>query len=467
MKTYKNSKGLGKKTLALAGVALYTVVLASPIYAGTKPEPLPVGDIKPTLETITTVEQVGSLYRQKIQEYAEDKLLVYDEIYNLDQILERKENFFYSEKMDFNKRSRIIFNEVEELRAKISGYNYSIEGLEREKKYFHPDLEKIKESFDKEVLGHYPSLLEKEANIVYSAETKVKPKLVETLRNMVVKVHDINIEFYKDGSLKVLAAQEDYTLSDLVAFHKALDNIREKAVVYKGICFNEKEINTKKNIVLQKKKILEQELSVITGSEDYKLVSERKSELEDRISRFNITRHSFSKYLDKKKSIDYFKEEYGDFSRYFMPSILLAKKISSKTDYRLNSDEWSFNTGDVSDNIQDYFRANGLEVEVGKLKDPTFTKLPWRNWGWLLSFGFPILRNIFIRTYVGRIKGLEEDGADYWFGVLGGGCQGALGTFWLDGLHPLVWPIRMFGTPLVFQPLIKWLASEPEKKKEE
>jgi len=457
MKLYKRLKGMSRRTkFGLVGTALYTAMLTSPLYAKeTKPEQ--VKSIKPDLEQLMNMEQADVLLKQKMEEYASDKLLIYDEIFNLDQIFEKKKTFILAEERDFTEKTNKVFDAVNSLKNEIKDYDSDLENLKWEKNYTHPRVEKIKEDLDDKVIIHYPSLFKKEANITYSAETKLKPKLVKTLKEMIVEIHGINVEFYEDNDLEILAGQDDYNIGDLISFSEILNRDRIR------ICFNEKEINAKKAEILDKKILVHLKLAEILNSDGYKSVSEQKANLSSKELKLDFARSNFKDYIALKNHIDSFKEDYGDFSKYVGVSYRLMSKLK-KDNYEINSPASVFGDGQIVFGLQTYFKLNNLEIDVERMGDPTKTKIPTSWMMWLAGLTFPIIRNVFVRTYVGRIEGLEDENIDYWLGVFSGGFNGILGTYWLDGLHHLVWYGRMFGTPLIVQPLFKFLEGKDKKR---
>ena len=72
--------------------------------------------------------------------------------------------------------------------------------------------------------------------------------------------------------------------------------------------------------------------------------------------------------------------------------------------------------------------------------------------GFLLGLGIPIARNLLVTAYV---KGKRAEGINYAMGTLAGVGNSALGALFIDGLHPLVYPIRLIATPFIIQPAKK------------
>ncbi|MBI4447680.1 hypothetical protein HY643_01750 [Candidatus Woesearchaeota archaeon] len=91
-----------------------------------------------------------------------------------------------------------------------------------------------------------------------------------------------------------------------------------------------------------------------------------------------------------------------------------------------------------------------------RFKFPTESKASifWGTFGLL----FPPIRNVLF-TYLLR---RESATARTYFGnsVLGGIFNGLTGVLLLDGIHPLVYPIRMFATPFIIQPIRKALCGD-------
>ena len=144
--------------------------------------------------------------------------------------------------------------------------------------------------------------------------------------------------------------------------------------------------------------------------------------------------HELKDYLDTReewKNKDYVRE-----NKYWAVSFVSLKESITRI---------------TSDNL---FYVNDVKIEDLKEKFPVqkrFPKIP--GWATIL-FGalFPIARNIGLTYYLtgGKPKGSRMAGS-----VLGGIANGGLGILCLDGLHPLIYPIRNFVTPVVIQFFMK------------
>ncbi|MBU4501231.1 MAG: hypothetical protein KKA79_01465, partial [Nanoarchaeota archaeon] len=78
-----------KAKLGILGATFYTATtLAAPIYATVEQNTKPNNQL--TLEQATTIEQIDSLYNQKLIDYTSDKVIEHSEIVDLKSIQEKK-----------------------------------------------------------------------------------------------------------------------------------------------------------------------------------------------------------------------------------------------------------------------------------------------------------------------------------------------------------------------------------------
>lgn len=432
MRTYNKLRYTKKSVkIGLVSSAVYAAsTLAIPTFADTveKPEPTIVQPVN--LEQITTVEQAGNLYKEKLTEYVSDKKLNEEEIKNLTNILEQKREILKSE---YNKLEGSLDLEVYDIHKKIKQTEIRISELQEKKTYSPESFEKIKEDFDRQILSYYPSLIERNENIVYSSSERLDRESNDTMRELVRKADYYLQKHYSDKTLDPLTRKWEFTLRDVVAFYKILHEGREPIkIAYEKIEEEKTKLEKKlEGLAKEYEKIEEQRMNL--RSQLYALVRE-SAHVDSMIATNN-------NYLAIKAGIKEFKQEYGDLTRYMTFSITSLDKFHADAGCGLKK------RNEVAENIQSHLLEEGFpDVKIEGLEDPVKTMFPWPWWITVL-FGaaFPLFRNLLTASFVRRkIDVLDATGPLF---------EVMFGTVFLDGLHPLIFPLRVFGLPFIIEPI--------------
>jgi len=187
---------LGKKIkTGLVGASICAATaLTSYANVEKKPEPL-------TLEQSTTIEQVNTLYEEKLIEYASDKILKNNELEDLRDIQEKKYSLLKNQleplEKEYNEKVTVT---VDSLDNQIRSINWDLNS-ESKITVFAATRSKL----DDKILRHYPALLDKDkGNLTYSAEALIEPGLVEDFREIAKEADGIMKKYYKDNNLEFL-----------------------------------------------------------------------------------------------------------------------------------------------------------------------------------------------------------------------------------------------------------------------
>ncbi|MBI4448213.1 hypothetical protein HY643_04475, partial [Candidatus Woesearchaeota archaeon] len=148
----------------------------------------------------------------------------------------------------------------------------------------------------------------------------------------------------------------------------------------------------------------------------------------------------------------------------------MADEVWLKNDFVRKNDYWFVASGfrfedGMVDPANDILRLAGNKGYVG-VKVPNlesqfpvkqkYPQLPSWAWGWF-GLAFPPIRNMLLTKF---LRGKSDPSYGQSFGA--GIANGLAGVLVLDGIHPLVYPIRMFATPLIIQPLRKYLCGDKD-----
>jgi len=115
---------------------------------------------------------------------------------------------------------------------------------------------------------------------------------------------------------------------------------------------------------------------------------------------------------------------------------------------------WSEAEDERYNALQDFFNKYGTKLEdiltEFSVKEK-YPKIP--RWFWTtLGLIFPMVRNIGLTCWLTKNNPNDTRVVG---SFLSGVLNGSFGTLFLDGLHPLVFPIRMLATPIIVQPFLK------------
>ncbi|MCG2718536.1 MAG: hypothetical protein L6408_06870 [Nanoarchaeota archaeon] len=455
MKLYKKWKGMSKKAkISLVGTALYaTTSLALPAYAAVKQDSvLEVGPIN--LEQVLNVEQAELLFKEKINEYSEDKLLNNQELQNLYWIEKHKINLMQDKKAkieeEYKNNTEVATQHLEE---KIK--NYQTELGDTLNISVFADL---RNKLDKEILTFYSALINTEkGNVAYNADTLIESKLNAPLKEVIKGVDNVLKQYYNMDIMGMLLGKEKYTINDVLTVYNIMKDRAEN--YYKS----------DKEELKDKIKSVKEDMGRIVNSDANKAIKDRINGLEDNISVENYLLDKFCNYFAGKEDVKKFEEKYGNYNNHFSMGMIKTEILSNKG--LETTKEWDpldalyiAEKNFESDNkklistLETRLSKLAPDVKVEELGNPAKMKIPmWL--GLVLGFVIPVARNLLIKSYV---DGKDKSNIPYGFSAIAGFTNGTLG-FLFDGLHPLIYPARLFATPLIIQPAKKIFL--PKKKK--
>ncbi|MCG2718685.1 MAG: hypothetical protein L6408_07625 [Nanoarchaeota archaeon] len=442
-----------KAKLGILGATFYTATtLAAPIYATVEQNTKPNNQL--TLEQATTIEQIDSLYNQKLIDYTSDKVIEHSEIVDLKSIQEKKFEILKVEhnplEEEYNEKIKRPVDELETQIRKLS------EKVHYGKANVLDDINtKLKEG----ILIHYPALLnsEKGKNVTYASDTPIEQGLVEPFREIIKEADDLLKQYYDDNNLEFLITKESYDINNLLGVYHLL---KDK----KG--FTSSKMKKQLN---DKIAALQEEIEVIGGSEEKKTIKAKLDSIEINYKKIRDIYSDFSTYLDAKEDTEKFEKKFGDFSKQVSISFLKNDFLDNEVDISyLEShnaiwkigDRYEGNIQSSTKGLEEHFKEQGYDVEVKDIHNPAKPLLPYWWLGMAAGLFLPVIRNLIIKKY---IKGSETSGEEMFYSGMGGLINGAVGVFLIDGLHPLIFPARML-TPVVLQPLFKYGRMKSAKK---
>jgi len=449
-KRFKKMKTSAK--LSLVGTALYTATLATPLYAAVKEEVKPVEKIN--LEQVITTEQADILYKEKLAEYASDKLLKNAELENLYSINFKKINILENEKTSLDQEYKTNTKKsTEDLENKIKEYRNQFVNRTQVSVF-----EDVKENFNDEVLRYYSALIDSDrGNIIYPANTLLEPKLNKVFKKIVIEADKVFKEQYNLNCLDILLEKNEYNINDVLTLYNLIkDNDKHAFKI------NELELQ-------QKIKDLEELKSrkVEIAKEQNKALENKIDDVSNKIQEIVGINSNFEKYFIHKVEVENFEVKYGNWNNsigFSMAAAEVLKKRGLKVNgwdpmdcLSIAKEEFDQNQEKIIDSLAQYFNAEGFDVEIEKLGNPAKMKI---NWGlaWLLGLALPVARNFIITRYV------DGRDADYVFPLALGLGNGIAGFVILDGIHPLMFPARMIIPPFIFQPARKIMKVMRERK---
>lgn len=444
MKYIRRLKGMSKSAkISLVGSAVYAAsTFAIPAFANTSEKPVQPVFQPVDVGQITTAEQAEQTYEEQMKIYAEDKKITYEEISDLCSLLDRKLGILRSQNNVLgNKISELEY--PEEFDSKISDAKNALFVLDNNKVYVHPEIEKIKTGFEEKVLYYYPLLLKEPS--FYLASDPIEKDLNPIVKEVVKTANEILKKYYKDDRLELLDKKEIYVVNDLVIIHKAVNEERAEVI------FNSEEIEQKKQELETKVKTLEMEKGKFVESKSQEIndLRQKIKGIRGMYSNTEEEYYHFKKYMKKKEEIRDFIYRHGDLTKYISISwFSVYGSDGFLSGINLKSERGSFSSENklAVSGLEDYFKGKGFDVEIDPLKNPAKTMLPWPWWINAIFGGlFPLFRNGITAGFVRR----EFDEFDTFEGIL----ESMFFTFLFDGIHPLVYPIRLLGTPFIFEPI--------------
>ncbi|MBI4447635.1 hypothetical protein HY643_01520 [Candidatus Woesearchaeota archaeon] len=349
----------------------------------------------------------------------------------------------------------------QELKSKvIEGLNKDYAALEKEKETARDGtytnlLNEENGLLEKKVLIFYPNLISKGGNITYIGNDLIKPELEMTVKKIICTANDkVRPYCSEDESyavLKILAQQNQHTISDLATIYhlmpKAWKCSTQPPNAENQLSEKAKELTNK---ILGRKAALQRidaELQQMMGNGlDTELSSLIEEYLQIYIRKGND--YSVDGLCEAIKKAPSF---YGMGSN----DMFYLNSLSENLDGAgaiIQADNPALKN--LSEKIS---KAAGKEVKVETNNDVKLKKVGGLNWQpsydsvFLFGIAFPIIRNIAITALLRR-KSAKI--GSYGLSALAGVGNGlALSSF--DSLHPLVYPIRLFATPIIIQPIRK------------
>jgi len=390
-------KRLSKRTkIALVGTVLYAAALASPIYAATE-EAQPVAEAQPQVEK--TLDQYSALelkakYEEDLYEATKDKMLIGPEIENLHKLMSKYLEVKKKEHSDLLKGD-----------TNVTDMDPSLVGT----------IDLIIKDFEKDILVYYPGLCSGNQGYLLKYDAFNNIKEVETFKSLLNRAYELK----KGGVLENLLKKETYEVKDLVIFKEILDSY----AISRDLAYN-------KDIIKP---------SEATAEQVKRIVVKRLSLPDDQLE---FIRDSYKHYLD---AMD---KEHAKSKKYFSAGV----DMDRNNKYLGVGQDNNFFKDSMVDNLEGLIQLQGYQnVEIKPfyygIKWPgKFPKIPM--WAWLASgLIFPFVRTGFTAKYMNR----KYDSLD-----LGGNFMNILlGTIAFDGLHPLVFPARIFLVPFVEEPIRK------------
>jgi|GEM_PF-3569897 len=142
----------------------------------------------------------------------------------------------------------------------------------------------------------------------------------------------------------------------------------------------------------------------------------------------------YLKFADKWKNKDYVTTD-----KYLRISSLASwEEAKDNSEVELNS--FFEKRGGKLENILEQFPV--------RVRCPKIPRWFWSTLGWL----FPVVRNIGLTCWLTKNKPRTSRTLG---GMFSGVVNSVAGNILLDGIHPLVFPIRMLATPIIIQPILK------------
>ena len=291
----------------------------------------------------------------------------------------------------------------------------------------------VQEEIKTKVLVHYPGILGKEMNVVYNGES--------ILDNSEKKyLYEIIQGLEKNEKLK-----ENQSFSDLLE-RKGNLRIMDALILY----------DLTKNIVMPKEsEIVKNTINELMQEKDefQKVLNQGYAE-ETLVSKDEYLLNQCSReilgYTELETILNNIKK-IGDLSKYYSNSVITQKLWEENGFLKENYEKKE--TAAIK-NLELCIKTNSrfISTQFENLPNPQKTKIPI-GLGAVLGMVLPALRNLALTYYLtgGKPKGSRMFGSS-----LASIANGLSGIIFLDGIHPAIYPIRLFLTPVIMQPILKW-----------
>lgn len=445
-----------------------------------------------TLENVQTFEQVKQLYQQTLTEYAKDKKISIKEVKNLYTIAEKGESLedmamveakkpFYDQVAKIRGQINILESEKKELLTPVEELKYGIscgkeeldnlnKDAEEEQLFinYNQEIKSIQEKVDSLLSIYYPGLIKEKGsnyNMQYSAQEKLVPHVRSAIRPLMRKANRIFLKIYHDERIHPLLGWdgEHLTLRDLATFREILNSPPED-VKYEpedyGLLKEEKsrQIQQLEQKRLQKEKEIEPKLAELKGQMstlEQELVNAQNRGVDLPAPFFERKLWNLKPYVEALEKKERFVKEYMDVSEYWSESLTLSLRFKNHYGQSFNQSEYDFREEVLG--VENMLKREGFEVEVEYVKNPTKWKYPvWLTFPGSAAVAF--LRNFLVSRYVTRREFDTFDVAEPLF------IQTLGSLLFLDGIHPWIFPIRVFGMPFIVEPIRKLIGESTPLK---
>ncbi|MCG2717945.1 MAG: hypothetical protein L6408_03815 [Nanoarchaeota archaeon] len=372
---------------------------------------------------------------------------------NIYKIHQKRRVFLESDKEAIKQDFKETKNKIEILDNKINKY---IEDLEYGQKI--DVLSGTRENFEKQILCYYVGLIGEEdsVNVDYSAESPIDEKIIPIFKEIIIDADRILKKYYKDARLEILLSKDSYQIKDILSVNK---------LIQRSDYYDKSKENDIKKKIGDIKAEKENLISIPANSSLLKNMENLNKAIESNI---NFVYYA-EKYFEHKKSIEDFKEKYGDMSKQWMISFFKYKLLDKEgldTKSRHNTTwglivagrDFDADREEVVSNLESMLKIEGSEPSIESFGNPAKLKFPWWLGNILIGIGLPVIRNMILKGYIKK----DADGEEYAGTFFAGLFNGIMGGVLIDGLHPLVMPARML-SPLLLQPIFKVLHIDPCK----
>ncbi|MCG2718690.1 MAG: hypothetical protein L6408_07650 [Nanoarchaeota archaeon] len=475
-------RGMSKVSKScLAGAAFYTASLALPIYANQEVEKKIVEPI--TIHHLMTAEQTKNLYEEKFLEYSADKFLEKQEARNLHAITKKGDALEDIEKKEGENNHRdmkwvldrkvstletdikYFKNPTKDLDSHIVSIKENIEIIDKlakeeytNQKIFDTHKERItaiKSDLDNLIQIYYPGLIKGSesdyANLNFNADSYLVADLDDWIYGIIQEGSKI-FEVVYDSKEVSQFYHQDLRIQDLISLRELLKVKRKSPSMYNIKTYSKKKAEAVDILanLKSKKAELDNQYQSDLSSMNVKL-SKMKSDLLFYQSDFEYEEffesspvNGLEDYVEVLDAQDEYLEKYGNANKYWTNSMFLELVKFKET----GLNKYSLDIDDAREELEEFFKKKGLELKVTDSLNPSSPKLPLPL-AWLGGIIFVALRNFLISRFVTRREMDLGDGLEIAL------IPSILGPLLFFGLHELVYPAYMLGSPFLGEPIRK------------
>ncbi|MBI4448214.1 hypothetical protein HY643_04480 [Candidatus Woesearchaeota archaeon] len=358
---------------------------------------------------------------------------------------------------DLEKQQSELRNIGNELESTVS----TLEGLDAKMSKANPSaardvikqLTGLKQEFRNSILTAYPGLLKKDSSIVYSADTEIYGGIQEKFLDIVEETDGLLTDFCDyDGVSFMLEDETPNDVGLIVAYSEITAKINEKFLLNCASSLKTQKPELKEEI----KKLEEQKKAQITENADLEKKIKKIEQQETNDGKLLILLSEHAKMRDEIQK--YLSEHKNPPNKYYSTSAISFIIWNGSHDSP-TEDIYNIINMQPQKDLENYLQEKfGKEIKIEKFKNPSKNKLPL----WLtMPFGliFPIFRNLALTKFFRKNSATRNS---YDQSVFAGLVNGLVGIALIDGLHPLVYPIRMFATPFIIQPIRKAIRGDED-----